>query len=54
MTDRDQKEIMKEAIKEWMDEQYAKFGKFILGKLAFAAVVSFVIWYVSVRGYKFP
>lgn len=54
MSDLDQKELMKQALKEWMDEQYAKFGKFILGKIAFAALVTFLVWYISVRGYKFP
>lgn len=54
MTEKDQKEIMKEAIKEWMDEQYSKFGRFILGKLLWAGVVSFVVWWITVRGYKFP
>lgn len=54
MTELDQKAVMKEAIKEWMDEQYAKFGKFILGKLVWAALISFVVWYISKGGYKFP
>lgn len=54
MTDYEQKEIMKQAIKEWMDEQYANFGRFILSKLAYAAIISFLVWYISVRGYKFP
>lgn len=54
MTDRDEKEIYKQAIKEWMDEQYAKFGRFILGKLVWAGIVAFLLWYVSVRGFKLP
>lgn len=54
MTDQDQKELFKQAIKEWMDEQYSAFGRFIVGKLIWAGLVSFLIWYVSVRGFKFP
>lgn len=54
MTDRDEKEIMKEAIKEWLDEQYAKFGKYILGKLLFAAFCAAMAWYLSSHGIKFP
>lgn len=54
MTEKDQKEIMKEAIKEWMDDQYSKFGRFILGKLLWAGLASFLIWHITARGYKFP
>lgn len=54
MTDRDQKEILKEAIKEWMDDQYAQFGRFIFGKLIWAGIISFLLWYISVRGFKLP
>lgn len=54
MSDLDQKELMKQALKEWMDEKYASFGRFILGKLLFAGLLSFLVWYISSHGYKFP
>lgn len=54
MTDPDQKELFKQAIKEWMDEQYANFGRFIVGKLLWAGLISFLVWYITVRGFKIP
>lgn len=54
MTERDQKEVMKEAIKEWMDERYAEVGKWLVKTLLVAGVTSFLFWYVSARGFKFP
>lgn len=54
MTDRDQKEIMKQAIKEWMDEKYAEVGRWFVKTLLVAGVTSFFLWYISMRGYKFP
>lgn len=54
MTERDQKDIFKEAIKEWMDERYADLGKWVLKKLVLAAVVSFLAWYISNNGFKLP
>lgn len=54
MTDRDEKEVTKQAIKEWMDEQYAAFGRWTMKTLAIAALTSFIFWWVSIRGGKFP
>lgn len=54
MTDKDQKQIMKEAIKEWMDERYADIGRWAVKTLVIAAVTSFLCWYIQVRGFKFP
>lgn len=54
MTDVDQKEILKEALKEWMDAQYANFGKFILTKLLWAGVLAAFVWYINSHGVKFP
>lgn len=54
MTDRDEKEVMKEAIKEWMDAQYAEVGKWFIKTLLVAGVTSFLFWYIAMRGYKLP
>lgn len=54
MTERDEKEITKQAIKEWMDEQYAAFGRWALKTIAIAALTSLFFWYVAIRGYKLP
>ena len=52
--DKEQKEIVKQAIKEWMDERYADLGRWLLSRLLVAGLTSFLFWYISVRGYKFP
>lgn len=41
------KAAVKEAIKEWLDEQFAKLGKWTLGSLAalgLAALVYLILW----------
>lgn len=48
--DRDeQKEIVKEAIREWLDEKYLAFGKWSLNGLL-AAVLAFVGYYLATHG----
>lgn len=45
-TDDDQKALIKEAIKEWLNEKIAEFGWFALksvGAMAFAAVMYFIL-----------
>lgn len=54
LTDEEQKELIKAAIKEWLDEQYNAVGRWFLKSLAVAAIGSFLFWYISVRGMKFP
>lgn len=50
----DQKEIIKQAIKEWLDDRVKDFGWWFIQKLAIAAFASFLFWYITYRGYKFP
>lgn len=40
MSDEDTKEILKEAIREWLDDQFATFGKWSLGALVSSALVA--------------
>ena len=54
LTPKDQKEVVKQAIKEWMDERYADVGKWFVKSILIAGVTSFLFWYIAVRGYKFP
>lgn len=54
MTEPDQKEIVKQAIKEWMDERYADIGRWAVRSIVVAGVTSFLFWYISVRGFKIP
>jgi hypothetical protein len=45
--DDQQKRIIKEALKEWLDEKFAAFGKwsfFSLAAAGLAALVFFILW----------
>lgn len=55
MSDNDEhKEIVKQAIKEWLDEKAKEFGWWAIQKIAIAGLLSFLLWYITYRGYKFP
>lgn len=54
MTEPDQKEIVKQAIKEWMDERYAEIGKYAVRSLVIAGVTYFLFKYIEFRGYHLP
>lgn len=54
MTEKDQKQVMKEAIKEWMDERYADVGRWAIRSLIVAAVTMFLFKYIEWRGFRFP
>ena len=43
MNDRQTKDALKEALKEWMDEKYTTFGKWSAGVIL-AALISFLTW----------
>lgn len=38
MSENETKDALKEALKEWMDEKFASFGKWSLGAIATAAL----------------
>lgn len=47
MAEEDQKRVIKEALKEWMDDKFAQFGKWSaagLAALALAALVVLILW----------
>lgn len=50
----EQKELVKQAIKEWMDDQYNQVGRWFVKSLLIAGVTAFLFWYITIRGYKFP
>lgn len=54
MTDQDQRNLIKQAIKEWMDERYADVGRWTMRSLVVAAVTMFLFKYIEWRGGKFP
>ncbi len=54
MSDQEQKDIVKQAIKEWMDERLREFGWWSLKTLAIAALTVLLFAYVKVKGFSFP
>lgn len=54
MTDTDEKELFKQAIKEWLDEKYADIGKWFVRTILTGGVGFLVYYWVTVRGDKFP
>lgn len=54
MSSQDEKEILKEALQEWMDGKFASFGRwsfYTLATLAFGAVIYFIL---ITNGWKAP
>lgn len=52
LTKNEQKQVVKEAIQEWLDVQFAQFGKYSLGAcIAFAFAVMLYL-YLSAHGMK--
>lgn len=54
MTEQDQKEVVKQAIKEWMDERLKDFGWWSIKTIGTAGLVVLLFWYIQIRGYKLP
>ncbi|WP_156396880.1 hypothetical protein [Noviherbaspirillum sp. Root189] len=46
-----QKEILKEAISEWLDKQFATLGKWTLGGICSAGLAALVVWMLSTQGW---
>lgn len=47
----EQKRIYKEALKEWLDEKFAAFGKWSAISMAAAALVALTYFILSVNGW---
>lgn len=45
------KELIKEAISEWLDKQFATFGKWTLGGIASAAVAALGYFVLTSQGW---
>lgn len=53
MDKEEQKQLVKEAFKEWLDEKYAAFGRWTLkylGALLFGAVIVFLVNHGMIKG----
>ncbi len=46
------KHAMKEALKEWLDEKFASFGKWSLGSLGAAVLVAIIYFLLQLNGWK--
>lgn len=55
MADEEQRDLIKsaakDAIKEWLDDQFAKFGKWSMAALASAALAGLVYFILNVSGW---
>lgn len=45
------KEVQKEAIKEWIDEKFAQFGKYSLGAAAAATIGALTYFILTMNGW---
>jgi hypothetical protein len=50
----EQKDLVKQAIKEWMDEKLRDFGWWWFKTIGVAGLTLLLFYYIQVRGYKFP
>ena len=48
----EEKEVMKEAIQEWLDSKFALLGKWSAGAITAAALVSIVYFILAWNGWK--
>lgn len=51
MTDMDEKEILKTALKEWLDEKILEFGKFSLKTIAVLALGALTYFILVFNGW---
>lgn len=54
MRDADMKRLIKEAIREWLDEQFAKFGRWSLYTVLALATASILYLSLSANGWHKP
>ena len=47
----DQKRIVKEALKEWLDEKFVEFGKWTLGGFAAMTLAALVYFVLKMNGW---
>jgi adenine/guanine phosphoribosyltransferase-like PRPP-binding protein len=50
----EQKELFKQAIKEWMTERYADVGRWTVKVILTTALTGFLWAYIQARGFKLP
>lgn len=50
----EQKELIKQAIKEWMDEKYAEIGRWTVRVLLTTTLSALLFYYIQTKGFKWP
>ena len=51
MSDEETKNVLKEALREWLDEKFAQFGRWSVTAFCSAALVGVVYFLLSAYGY---
>lgn len=49
--DEAQKELIKQAISEWLDKQFATLGKWTLGGICSAGLAALAFWVLTTQGW---
>lgn len=52
LTKEEQKAVVKEAIQEWLDLQFMRFGKYSMGALLAACFGTLLYLYLTAHGFK--
>lgn len=53
MTDIEQKELLKQALKEWLDGKFAAFGRWSFYSISSAAFTALMYFILSMSGWKY-
>lgn len=48
----DEKEVLKQALKEWLDEKFAQLGRWSLSTITLLTLGALVYFILSVNGWK--
>lgn len=51
MAEQELKEVLKEALKEWLDDKFTIFGKWSLGTLSALGLAAIVIFILNMNGW---
>lgn len=54
MSDREVKQALKEALKEWLDDKYAEFGRWSFRTILVAGLAALVYFILSMNGWHRP
>lgn len=53
-SDKEVKRLLKEAIREWLDEKYLEFGKWSARAIAAAFLVAVIYFILQMNGWRLP